>query len=91
LLEGAGWHRAKALVWPEGIHPIGLPAYSPELQAAEVLWPVTNESVVNRPFANLDQLIAAQNSRCSFLEGQPERLRQLTCFHWWPKLDAATV
>ena len=91
LLDGAGWHRAKALVWPEGIHPIRLPAYSPELQPAEPLWPVTNENVVNRPFADLDALIAAQQARCAVLEGQPDRLRKLTCFHWWPILDANTV
>jgi transposase len=87
LLDGAGWHRAKALVWPEGVHPVPLPPYGPELQPAEPLWTLTNEAVANRTFADLEELKAVQAARCAALEAEPERIRRLTCFHWWPKLN----
>jgi hypothetical protein len=46
-LDSAGWHTSNDLVLPEGIDLIYLPAYSPELQPAERLWPLTNEVVAN--------------------------------------------
>ena len=39
VLDQAGWHVAKALVLPPGIHLFHLPAYTPELSPAEHLWP----------------------------------------------------
>ncbi|WP_438941520.1 transposase [Moorena bouillonii] len=66
VLDGARWHTTKSLKIPEGIHlgatrgefnsptesaPLELlPSYSPELQPAERLWPLTNEPIVNRFF-----------------------------------------
>jgi transposase len=69
---------------PEGIHLLFLPPYSPELQPCERLWPLTNESVVNRSFRTLDDLEIAQVERCDALQNQAERIRSLTHFHWWP-------
>ena len=36
---------------PDHVHLLFLPAYSPELQPAEHLWPLTNTVLVNRHFA----------------------------------------
>lgn len=50
VLDGARWHTSKSLKIPEGIHIEFWPPYSPELQPAERLWPLTNEPIVNRFF-----------------------------------------
>jgi len=39
VIDGAGWHVAADLQVPEGIELHVLPAYAPELQPAESLWP----------------------------------------------------
>jgi transposase len=71
-------------VLPEGIHLLFLPPYSPELQPCERLWPLTNESVANASFRTLDDLEIALAKRCVVLQDQPEVIRSLTHFHWWP-------
>lgn len=38
VLDNAGWHHARSLVWPANVTPMYLPAYSPELNPAENLW-----------------------------------------------------
>ena len=42
-LDNAGWHTAPNLAVPDGIRPVYLPPYSPELQPAEHLWPVLDD------------------------------------------------
>ena len=42
-----------------------LPAYSPELQPAEHLWPLTNTVLANRHFATIDELEDTQAARCT--------------------------
>jgi transposase len=84
VLDGAGWHTGEAMAVPEGIHLLFLPAYSPELQPAEHLWPLTNEPLANRCFATLAELEDVQAERCLALQQQPDLIRQHTHFHWWP-------
>jgi transposase len=65
-----------------------LPPYSPELQPAEHLWPLTNTVLVNRHFATIEELEDAQAARCVALQQQPDlvqAVRSTTGFHWWPK------
>ena len=85
MLDGAGWHGGGRLTPPEGVRLECLPPYSPELQPAERPWPLTNESVANRHFANLSELDAALAERCPALCDQPETIRAHTRFHWWPE------
>ena len=84
VLDGAGWHTGEAVQVPEGIHLVVLPSYSPELQPAEHLWPLTNEPLANRRFESLDTLEAVQAERCLTLQQQPDLIRRHTHFHWWP-------
>jgi transposase len=57
VLDRAGWHTAEEkLKVPEGIHLEFLPSHSPELQPAERLWPLSDESVANRYFERIEQL-----------------------------------
>jgi hypothetical protein len=69
VLDGAGWHVAKDLKVPEGLHleEFLLPARSPELQPAERLWSLVNEGVANRSFEDLDELERALVERCLWL------------------------
>lgn len=70
---------------PDHVHLHFLPPYSPELQPAEHLWPLTNTVLVNRHFASIDELEDAQAARCVVLQARPDLVRSITLFHWWPK------
>lgn len=86
VVDGAGSHRSHALVVPEGLHLLTLPPYSPELQPAERLWPLTNEPLVNKHFPTLAELQAVQQKRCETLAALREQVRGQTLFHWWPHI-----
>lgn len=88
VLDCAGWHTSKNLMIPDGIHLLHLPSHSPELQPAERLWTLTNEPIANRTFDCLDELEAVLYSRCEYLLTQPEQIRGLTNFHWWPQTSS---
>jgi transposase len=87
VLDQAGWHVETALEVPEGITLVPLPAYSPELQPAEHLWPLIDEAVANRVFQSLDDLEAALGERICVLSDRVEQVRSTTLFHWWPRIQ----
>jgi hypothetical protein len=64
ILDNAGWHGPENLPVPDGIRLIYQPAYSPELQPAEHLWPLLDEPLVNKHFDTIDHLDAAIADRC---------------------------
>jgi len=64
VLARAGWHVSPQVQGPVGLHLHFLPPYSPELQPAERLWPLTNEALANRHFRDLDELQEVQTRRC---------------------------
>ena len=82
-LDSAGWHTAPNLAVPDGIRPVYLPPYSPELQPAEHLWPVLDEPLANQYFETLADLERTVADRCRVLAGN--QLSLGTNFHWWPK------
>lgn len=82
--DGAGGHTSTDLVVPAGIDLVALPPYSPELQPAERLWPLVDEAIANRSFADLDALEAVLVDRCRTLRADRTTIRDLTCYHWWP-------
>ena len=84
LVDQAGWHISKNIELPEGLDLFFLPAYSPELQPAERLWPLTNEVVANNSPQSLDELEELLIVRCQKLLRQQDLISGLTCFHWWP-------
>ena len=87
VVDGAGWHTAKDLVIPAGVHFSFLPPYSPELQPAEHLWPLVREEVANKLFMTLDELEDAIITRCCSLQKDPETLHRATLFHWWHGIE----
>jgi len=84
-LDRAGWHTSKDLNIPEGLHLEYLPAYSPELQPAERLWPLVNEPIANRCFDTLEDLEEVLFQRCKDLLEQQILIRAITYYHWWPQ------
>jgi len=82
-LDNAGWHTVPNLAVPDEIRLVYLPSYSPELQPAEHLWPVLDESLANRYFTTLANLERAVADRCQVLDS--EQLSLSTNFHWWPR------
>lgn len=86
VLDGAGWHTTPQLNCPPGIHLVFLPPYSPELQPAERLWSLTDAPLKNRHFPTLAALTKQLAAQCQWLEGQSQRVRSLTLFHWWPRI-----
>ncbi len=85
VLDQAGWHQSDELEIPKGIDLLNLPAYSPELQPAERLWPLLDEVIANQSPDNLDELENLLIYRCQKLMKQQELIKGLTCYHWWPK------
>ena len=61
-----------------------LPPYSPALQPAARLWPLTNAVLANRHFHDLDDRQPAQAQRCLQRQARPEVIEAHTPFHWWP-------
>lgn len=85
VLDRAGWHTSLRLRVPDHVHLLFLPPYSPELQPAEHLWPLTNAALVNQHFASIEELEDAQLAWCDALQRQPDRIRSTTRFPWWPQ------
>lgn len=86
VMDGAGWHTSQKVAVPQGIELIQLPPYSPELQPAERLWPLSNEGIANRHFTNLGELEKVQGERCRSLMAQPKLISSYTLFSWWPRV-----
>ena len=85
VLDRAGWHSTQRLRVPDNLHLLFLPPYSPELQPAEHLWPLTNTVLVNRHLASIEELEDMQAARCVALQADPELIRSTTRFSWWPQ------
>jgi DDE superfamily endonuclease len=83
-LDQAGWHVAATVRVPDRVHLEFLPAYCPELQPAERLWPLTNEGVAYRLFPTLDALEDVLIERVRALLAPPELVRSCTAYPWGP-------
>jgi transposase len=84
VIDQSGFHCGKGLKIPKGIVVEYLPPYSPHLQPAEKLWPLTNEPLVNRHFKTIEEMETKQIEACQYLSKQKEYVSNATMFHWWP-------
>ncbi len=81
VLDRAGWHRAKRLVWPDNIQPFFLPPYSPELNPSERLWLRSKAEVIkNKIFDEIN----LQKSRITdwFASQNTETIQKLCACHY---------
>ncbi len=83
ILDGAGWHRARALRIPERFEFGFLPPYCPDLNPQEQVWDELREkSFGNRVFPTLKAVADAAVAGLQTLENAPERLRNLARRQW---------
>jgi len=72
LMDGAAWHKSKALTVPDNIQIILLPPYSPELNPVERLWRYIKNSVIkNKIYSSLDQL---EEALCAFIPNMTDTI-----------------
>lgn len=84
MIDNAGWHVSDEITPPDGVTLIFQPPYTPELQPAEHLWPLTNEAVANKSFKTLEALEKTLERRCLDLCQTPDIIKSHTLFSWWP-------
>lgn len=83
VLDGAGWHKARALPLPERLRLLHLPPYTPECNPTEHIWDeVREKAFANRFFATLDAVEVGLRTELELLAADRERLGSLTCFPW---------
>jgi transposase len=80
--DGAPAHRAGELKVPGRITIVPLPAYTPELNPTERLWPLVKEGVANRAHDTLATLEQEVCGRCQRITAA--QVTALTNYHWWP-------
>jgi transposase len=83
VLDQSGAHRSNAITWPERIHPLPLPAYSPELNPVERVFQELRARLANRVFEHLAALDDALSAVLREYWTAPARLVQLTGYAWW--------
>ncbi len=82
--DGAPAHRAHSLQVSERISVLSLPAYTPELNPSERVWPLVKEGVANRAHESMDELEQRVCARCQKISAAEVSAR--TNYHWWPEL-----
>jgi transposase len=83
VLDGAGWHGARALAVPPNITLFPLPPYSPELNPVERIWLYLRERFLSlRVFADYRAIVDACCIAWNRLVAEPDRIRSL-CDHPW--------
>lgn len=85
VLDGAGWHVAKALEVPSNLTLLHLPPYSPELNPVERLWAyLRSHYLSNRAYQDYDDLLTASGKAWSQLT--PEQLCSICRTEWIPRM-----
>jgi hypothetical protein len=88
VVDGASSHVARALVVPENIRLLRLPAYAPELNPQEHVWDELREKEFpNRVFADLTSVTGQLERGLPTLAADHERLRSLTGWPWIVSLN----
>jgi transposase len=83
VLDGAGWHKAKALVVPDNMRLLPLPPYAPELNPVEHVWDELREkSFGNLVFDSLDSLENHLEAALLAMELDQKRVRSIVAWPW---------
>jgi hypothetical protein len=83
LMDRAGWHRSGGLRVPANLTIMLLPARSPELNPAEVVWHwLRSHYLSNRVYANYEAILEACCQAWKRLAEHVDRIRSLCSFPW---------
>ncbi len=83
VMDGAGWHRSKALVIPTNLHPLRLPPYCPDLNPQENVWKVLREDWFdNLIFSSMKAVEDRLELALKTMGDQPEKLRTVVAYPW---------
>ena len=83
MLDGAGWHGAKALRVPANVTLVPLPPYSPELNPVERVWLYPKERFLSMRLLNhYDAIVTATAKAWKRLTREAGRLTSLTSYPW---------
>jgi len=83
IVDGAGWHTAKALAVPDNITLVPLPPYSPELNPIERVWLHLKERYLSHRL--LDDYDAIADATCrawNRLTADTGRIKSLCSYPW---------
>lgn len=83
VLDGSGSHRSETVHWPEGIVPVRLPPYSPELNPAEQIFRHLRRRLANRIFATIAEMQDALVAEMQRLWAHPTVVTRMTNYPWW--------
>jgi transposase len=83
VMDGAGWHKAKALSVPENMALIFLPPYSPELNPVEHVWEsIREDGFRNKAFNSIEAVEDQLVRSLAALEKDPASVASITGFPW---------
>jgi putative transposase len=83
VLDNSGAHTSGHVRWPEGLAPVYLPPYSPELNPGERWFKELREPLSNQIHDHLDTLEASRTQALRPYWEHPLALVQLTAYPWW--------
>lgn len=87
VLDGAGWHTAKALAVPPNVTLVPLPPYSPQLNPMERLWLYLRERFLSlRILEGYDAIVDACCIAWNAIADDAERLRSLCLYPYIQKV-----
>lgn len=83
VLDGAGWHGAANLAWPDNLSLLPLPPYSPELNPAENIWQYLRQNDLSlRVWADYDAIVETCCQAWNKLVATPDRITSIARRAW---------
>ena len=83
IIDGAGWHTAKALRTPDNISLLRLPAYSPELNPQENIWQYLRQNALaNRVYETYDTIVTACCKAWNDFIELPDTIKSIASREW---------
>jgi transposase len=83
IMDQAGWHMTAALIIPENISIIALPAKCPELNPVENIWQFMRDNwLSNCIFETYDEIVDHCCDAWNKLIGQPARIKSIGMRKW---------
>ena len=83
LLDNAGWHKAKKLIWPDNLTPLFILPGCPELNAAENIWQYLRQTYLsNRVFISYTAIVDAACDAWNKLIAEAGRISSIATRSW---------